>query len=77
MLLPGAKLLVARVGEVVYLGPGYCGYGLVGCRQPILWALTARRRRIALNPRPNEYGYYVAHQATCGKAERFRKARGD
>lgn len=74
MLLPGAKLLVARVGEVVYLGPGYCGYGLIGCRQPILWARTARQRRIALNMQPNEHGYYVAHQATCRDAERFRKA---
>jgi len=73
MLLPGAKLLVAKVGEVVFLGPGYCGYGLLGCRQPILWARTAHHRRIALNPHPNEHGYYIAHQATCPDGIRFRK----
>jgi hypothetical protein len=73
MMLPGAKLLVAKVGEVVYLGPGYCGYGLIGCRQPILWARTAHHRRIALNPQPNEHGYYVAHQATCPSKKTFAR----
>ena len=74
MLLPGARLRVARVGDVVYTGPGTCGYGIVGCRQRILWARTANNRPIALNPTPNEHGYYVAHQATCPNQRWFEKA---
>jgi hypothetical protein len=73
-LQPGQALRVAHLREpVIYQGPGVCRRDLIGCRQRILWALTAKRYRIPLNPVPNEHGYYVAHQATCPQARLFRR----
>ncbi len=74
-LMTGSVLRVAKVGTVSYLGPGRCGYGLVGCRAPILWASTERGKRIALNPTPNAHGYYIAHAATCPSRDGFARGR--
>lgn len=75
MMVRGVLLRVAHLNEpVVYVGEGVCHRGLWGCRQRILWARTANNRPIALNPVPNEYGYFVAHQATCPDRARFRSA---
>jgi len=72
---PGTLLRVAHLNELVtFTGVGVCRRGLIGCRQRILWARTARNEPIALNPAFNEYGYYVAHQATCPDGKRFRNA---
>jgi len=72
---PGTLLRVAHLNELVtFTGVGVCRRGLIGCRQRILWARTINYRLIALNPSPNERGYYVAHQATCPHSEQFRKA---
>jgi hypothetical protein len=75
MLIPGTRLRVARVGEVLYTGPGTCGYGTMGCRQRILWARTVNDRPIALNSEPNEYGYYIVHQSTCPSRHQFETSR--
>jgi len=72
---PGILLRVAHLNDpVTFTGVGVCRRGLIGCRQRILWARTARKEPIALNPAPNEHGYYVAHQATCPHRAWFRKA---
>jgi len=72
---PGTLLRVAHLNEpVTFTGVGGCRRGLIGCRQRILWARTARNEPIALNPTPNGYGYYVAHQATCPHRAWFRDA---
>ena len=72
---PGTLLRVAHLNDLVtFTGVGVCRRGIIGCRQRILWARTARDEPIALNPTPNGYGYYVAHQATCPDGKRFRNA---
>ncbi len=71
----GTLLRVAHLNDpVAFTGVGVCRRGLIGCRQRILWARTARNEPIALNPAPNEYGYYTAHQATCPHRTWFRNA---
>jgi len=74
MLIPGQKLTVAHLrAPVTYVGPGRCGWGLVGCRRAILWAITAKGKRIPLDPRPNAWSIYSHHNATCPDAARFRQ----
>ncbi len=73
---PGTLLRVAHLNDpVTFMGVGVCRRGLIGCRQRILWARTANNRPIAFNPNPNEYGYYIAHQATCPSRQRFGTVR--
>ena len=71
---PGTLLRVAHLNDpVTFTGVGICRRGLIGCRQRILWVRTAHNQPIALNPVPKEFGYYVAHQATCPDRHRFRE----
>jgi hypothetical protein len=74
MLIPGTQLQVVHLRHLVtYTGPGVCGRGLVGCRRPILWAVTRRGRRIPLDPNPDERGRYWPHQARCPHAKHFAR----
>jgi hypothetical protein len=74
MLIPGVQLRVVHLRHpVTYTGPGVCGRGLVGCRRPILWAVTRQGRRIPLDVTPDAQGRYWPHQASCPYARYFTR----
>jgi hypothetical protein len=41
-------------------------YACLGCRQPVMWAVTANSKRLALNPTPDPAGNQAAYKDGAG-----------